>query len=382
MAADAGGMSESAAAKHARLDPDRRSQQVARFETMLRERVVGQDAAIEAVLDSFSKILAGIRNPERPLLTLLFLGPTGVGKTETVKALAEAVFGKRSAFVRVNCQEFSSEFTVSKLFGSPPGYVGNDVEPMLSQDNLDRHHKEAQAEGRGVFAEGEGKIARLFPQVKSHYLSIVLFDEVEKAHPKLWNALLGLMEDGHLTLGNNKTVDFTRSIIVITSNVGAAEMSETLRRKTIGFAVETDDASLNKDIKSKAIEAAKDVFPYEFLNRFDDIVCFRVLTRDDLRRILDLMLQDLYKRLLGAQVPIIVHYSKPFLSKLLKEGTDPQFGARPMRRAIEHLLVAPLARLIASNQVKAGDVLSITLQDGKAHFVKEGRDAKTAGLVK
>jgi ATP-dependent Clp protease ATP-binding subunit ClpA len=376
-------MSESAsAAKHVVLDPERRSQQVARFETMLRERVVGQQPAIESVLDSFSKILAGIRNLERPLLTLLFLGPTGVGKTETVKALAEAVFGKRSAFVRVNCQEFSSEFTVSKLFGSPPGYVGNDVEPMLSQDNLDRHHKEAQAEGRGVFAEGEGKIAKLFPQVKSHYLSIVLFDEVEKAHPKLWNALLGLMEDGHLTLGNNKTVDFTRSIIVITSNVGASEMSETLRHKTIGFAVEVDDAALNKDIKAKAVDAAKEVFPYEFLNRFDDIICFRVLTRDDLKKILDLMLQDVYKRLLGAQVPIIVHYSQPFLSKLLKEGTDPQFGARPMRRAIEHLLVAPLARLIASNQIKAGDVISIRLKDGVAEFVKEGRDAKTAGLVK
>ena len=375
-------MSRSAAAKPVALDPELRSQQVSRFETMLRERVVGQPAAIESVLDSFSKILAGIRNMERPLLTLLFLGPTGVGKTETVKALAEAVFGKRSAFVRVNCQEFSSEFTVSKLFGSPPGYVGNDVEPMLSQDNLDRHHKEAQAEGRGVFAEGEGKIAKLFPHVKNHYLSIVLFDEVEKAHPKLWNALLGLMEDGHLTLGSNKTVDFARSIIIITSNVGAAEMSETLRHKTIGFEVEVDHAALNTSIKSKAIDAAKEVFPYEFLNRFDDIICFRVLTRDDLRQVLDLMLQDVYKRLLGAQVPIIVHYSKPFLSKLLKDGTDQQFGARPMRRAIERLLVAPLARLIASNQVKAGDVISIRLQNGVASFTKEGRDAMSVGLVK
>jgi len=376
-------MSETAAhVKHAALDQRRRSPHVARFETMLRERIVGQEPAIEAILDSFSKILAGIRNLERPLLTLLFLGPTGVGKTETIKALAETIFGKRNAFVRVNCQEFSSEFTVSKLFGSPPGYVGNDVEPMLSQDNLDRHHKEAQAEGRGVFAEGEGKIARLFPQVKSHYLSIVLFDEIEKAHPKLWNALLGLMEDGHLTLGNNKTVDFTRSIVVITSNVGAAEMSETLRHKAIGFAVEADDAALNKDIKSKAIEAAKEIFPYEFLNRFDDIICFRVLSRDDLRKILDLMLQDVYKRLLGAQVPIILHYSKPFLGKLLKEGTDPQFGARPMRRAVENLLVAPLARLIASGQIKAGDVISVHLADGEGVFVKEGRDAKTAGLVK
>jgi ATP-dependent Clp protease ATP-binding subunit ClpA len=353
------------------LDPARRSQQVNRFEAMLRERVVGQDLAIGAILDAFSKILAGIRNQERPLLTLLFLGPTGVGKTETIKALAEAIFGKRSAFVRVNCQEFASEFTVSKLFGSPPGYVGNDVEPMLSQDNLDRHHKEAQAEGRGVFAEGDGKIAKLFPQVKSHYLSIVLFDEIEKAHPKLWNAMLGLMEDGHLTLGNNKTVDFTRSLIVFTTNVGSEQMSETLRHKSIGFEVATDADEVNRDIKAKAVEAAKEVFPFEFLNRFDDIICFKVLNTADLKQILDLMLQEVYKRLLGAQVPIILHYSKPYLEQMLKEGTDPQFGARPMRRAVERLLVAPLSRLIASNQVKAGDVVSVHMKKGEPEFIRE-----------
>jgi ATP-dependent Clp protease ATP-binding subunit ClpB len=360
------------------LDPLRRSQQVSRFENMLRDRVVGQMSAIDAILDSFSKILAGIRNPERPILTLLFLGPTGVGKTETVKALAETIFGKRNAFTRVNCQEFSSEFTVSKLFGSPPGYVGNDVEPMLSQDNLDKHHKEAQAEGRGVFAEGEGKIAKLFPQVKSHYMSIVLFDEVEKAHPKVWNALLGLMEDGHLTLGNNKVVDFTRSIIVITTNVGAEEMSETLRHKSIGFDVQTGVDEINHNIRNKAVEAAKEVFPYEFLNRFDDIICFRVLSTDDLKKILNLMLQDVYKRLLGAQMPIILHYSNSYLDKLLQEGTDPQFGARPMRRAVERLLVAPLSRLIASNQVKAGDIVSVRMRNGAPAFIREGSDMKKA----
>jgi ATP-dependent Clp protease ATP-binding subunit ClpB len=360
------------------LDPSRRSPQVQRFESMLRERVIGQMSAIDAILDSFSKILAGIRNSERPILTLLFLGPTGVGKTETVKALAETIFGKRNAFTRVNCQEFSSEFTVSKLFGSPPGYVGNDVEPMLSQENLDKHHKEAQSEGRGVFAEGEGKIAKLFPQVKSHYMSIVLFDEVEKAHPKVWNALLGLMEDGHLTLGNNKVVDFTRSVIIITTNVGAEEMSETLRHKSIGFDVSSNSDEINHNIRNKAIEAAKEVFPYEFLNRFDDIICFRVLLTDDLKRILNLMLQDVYKRLLGAQMPIILHYSNSYLDKLLQEGTDPQFGARPMRRAVERLLVAPLSRLIASNQVKAGDIVSVRMRNAQPIFHREGTDLKKA----
>lgn len=356
------------------LDPSRRSTQVTRFEEMLGQRVVGQQSAIVSILDSFSKVVAGIRNPERPILTLLFLGPTGVGKTETVKALAEAIFGKRTAFVRVNCQEFSSEFTVSKLFGSPPGYVGNDVEPMLSQDNLDRHHKEAQAEGRGIFAEGEGKISRLFPLVKHHYMSIVLFDEVEKAHPKVWNALLGLMEDGHLTLGNNKTVDFTRSLIIITTNVGAEEMSETLRHRHIGFEVEQDQDELNKNITNKAIDAAKEVFPYEFLNRFDDIICFRVLTDKDLRTILDLMLKDVYARLMQANVPVILRYSKQYLARLLQEGTDPQFGARPMRRAVERMLVAPMARMIASGQIKAGDVVDVRLRNNEPYFVREGAD--------
>ncbi len=360
------------------LDPSKRSAQVTRFESMLRERVVGQNEAIGAILDSFSKILAGIRNQERPLLNLLFLGPTGVGKTETVKALAEAIFGKRNAFVRVNCQEFSSEFTVSKLFGSPPGYVGNDIEPMLSQENLDKHHKEAQAEGRGVFADGEGRIAKLFPQVKSHYLSVVLFDEIEKAHPKLWNALLGLMEDGHLTLGNNKTVDFTRSLIVITTNVGAEEMSETLRHKSIGFTLQQDAEEINRNIRLKAIESAKDVFPYEFLNRFDDIICFRVLVEEDLRKILNLMMQDVYKRLIGGNVPMILHYSPPYLQKLLKEGTDPQFGARPMRRAVERLLVAPLSRLIASGQVRAGDVVTVRLKDDEPVFIREPTEGEHA----
>ncbi|NRA38473.1 MAG: ATP-dependent Clp protease ATP-binding subunit, partial [Planctomycetes bacterium] len=345
------------------LDPTRRSPQVTRFETMLRERIVGQGLAIDAILDSFSKVVAGIRNPERPILTLLFLGPTGVGKTETVKSLAETIFGLRSAFTRINCQEFSSEFTVSKLFGSPPGYVGNDVEPLLSQESLDKHHKEAQKEERGVFAEGEGKVGRLFPASKKHYLSIVLFDEIEKAHPKVWDAMLGLMEDGNLTLGNNDTVDFTRSIIIFTTNVGAEAMGSTLRNKSIGFSFDQDITQVNSDIKSKAVEAAKEVFPYEFLNRFDDLICYKVLDEVDLRKILDLMLKDVYLRLLGADVPIILHYSQPYLRMLLQEGTDPQFGARPLRRTLERRLVSPMARLIASGQIKAGDVLSVRVRN-------------------
>lgn len=363
------------------LDPTRRSPQVTRFETKMHENIVGQDLAINAILDSFSKVVAGIRNTERPILTLLFLGPTGVGKTETVKSLADTIFGKRSAFTRINCQEFSSEFTVSKLFGSPPGYVGNDVEPLLSQESLDKHHKDAQKEERGVFAEGEGKIARLFPASKKHFLSIVLFDEIEKAHPKVWDAMLGLMEDGHLTLGNNETVDFTRSIIIFTTNVGAEEMGSTLRKKGIGFNLQEDFNQVNDDIKSKAVEKAKEVFPYEFLNRFDDIICFKVLSDADLKKILDLMLKDVYQRLMGADMPIIVHYSQPYLRLLLNEGTDPQFGARPLRRCIEMRLVSPMARLIASNQIQAGDVVTVRVRNKEPIFVREKRKRNKRGKV-
>jgi ATP-dependent Clp protease ATP-binding subunit ClpC len=179
-----------------------------------------------------------------------------------------------------------------------------------------------------------------------------------------------------LTLGNNKTVDFTRSVIIITTNVGAEEMSATLRHRSIGFEVQQEAEAINEDIKSKAVEAAKDVFPYEFLNRFDDIICFRVLTGQDLRMILNLMLQDVYKRLLGANMPIILHYSPAYLDKLQEEGTDPQFGARPMRRAVERMLVAPLSRLIASSQIKAGDVISVRLRNGEPTFTRDGGDPK------
>jgi len=370
-----------AQAMEQRLDTGVRSPQGQRFELMLRERVMGQGDAIDAILDSFSKVLAGIRNPERPILNLLFLGPTGVGKTETVKALAETVFGKRDAFVRINCQEFSNDATVAKLFGSPPGYVGNDIEPLLSQANLDRHHEDAQRERRGVFADGEGRIAQLFPHADEHYLSIVCFDEIEKAHPTVWNALLGLMEDGHLTLGNNERVDFTRAIIVMTTNVGAESMSDTLRHKSIGFHLGADIEAVNQDLRKQAIEAAKDVFPYEFFNRFDDVICFRALTRADLKSILDRMISEVYNRLLAAGMPIILHYTSGFVDLLLREGYNPEFGARPLRRAVERHLVSHLSRLIASNQIHPGQVIAVRVRRGRPEFLLEGRDDGTKLVV-
>jgi ATP-dependent Clp protease ATP-binding subunit ClpC len=351
------------------LDPSRRSPAVHRFSEHLGEQLVGQRGAITSILDGFSRVVAGIRDPERPILTLLFLGPTGVGKTETVKVLAETVFGRRDAFVRINCQEFASEGAVSKLFGAPPGYVGADVEPMLSQAKLDAGHRRAWDEKGGVFADGAGRIAKLFPRDAEHYLSILCFDEVEKAHPTLWNGLLGLMDDGHLTLGNNQTVDCTRSIVVMTTNVGAEEMSQTLASRGVGFDLPADDTqAMNRDLSRQAVTAAKDVFPYEFFNRFDDVICFRALSRQDCHDILDRMLQEVYRRLLAAQVPIILHVSPAFRRHLLDRGYDPQFGARPLRRAVERELVSPLSRLIASEQIHPGQVIAVGMRGGRPRF--------------
>lgn len=350
------------------LNAELRSAPVRRFSTHLRERIVGQEGAIEAILDSFSRILAGIRDRERPILTLLFLGPTGVGKTETVKALSETLFGRRDAFVRINCQEFATEGAIAKIFGSPPGYVGADIQPMLSQERLDSHHKNAQEERRGVFADGEGRIAKLFPRDAAHYLSIVCFDEIEKAHPSLWNGLLGMMDDGHVTLGNNTVVDCTRTIVIMTTNVGAEEMSRTLADRTVGFDLGQDLDVLNGEVSKQAIAAAQEVFPYEFYNRFDDVICFRALTREDCHRILDRMLQALYRRLMDANVPIILHCSSAFKAFLLAEGFNPQFGARQLRRAVERHLISPLARLIATEQVRPGQVIGVGMQKGAPDF--------------
>jgi ATP-dependent Clp protease ATP-binding subunit ClpC len=355
------------------LDIKKFNPQIERIKKTFHEQIIGQEPAIELIIESLSKLAAGICNKERPLLTLLFLGPTGVGKTETVKALANILFGKRNAFTRINCQEYSSEFTVSKLLGSPPGYVGNDVEPLLSQKNLTKYYDEAKEEKRGIFEVNNNFLSKLDKKT----LNIVLFDELEKAHPKLWNAFLGIMDDGTLTLNNNKTIDFTSSIIVFTTNVGSSHITNEITNKSMGFSIiEDNPETTNKNIKEKVLESAKEIFPAEFLNRFDDFVCFRTLSDDDLKKVLKIMLQDVYHRLIESETPIILHYSKQYISHIIKEGTDQEFGARPMRRAVERLLVTPLSKLISSGQVKLGDTISVQMENHEPVFIKEKYNKK------
>lgn len=338
----------------------------------LRARVIGQDEAIDALVCSWGRLLSGLRDPARPMLTALLLGPTGVGKTETAKALAEALFGSTEALVRVDCEEYANGHEVAKLLGSPPGYVGADIEPLLSQARIDKAHWLALERRK---ANGDAAVG-LIEQVHGAddgLHSIILFDEIEKAHPSLWNALLGILDDGRITLGNNKTTDLTRSIILMTSNVGSRQMSTALERRTVGFLdpAELDESHQVSSMQGIARSAAHEVFPAEFLNRFDEVLAYSPLGAAHLGEIFDKFLDAIAQRALDlAGVPMLTHVSEPAKRFVIAAGTDPRLGARPLRRAMERLVVDPLSRLIASGQVKGGDVVEIELHDDALTFYR------------
>ena len=354
-----------------RLNPGDRNPQLARFRELMGRMVIGQPHALETVTNSFSRVLAGISDPERPILTMMLLGPTGVGKTETVRALAEALFGSRKAYVRINCQEYSAHYNLSKLLGSPPGYVGGEIKPLLCQENLDRHHKKAFEEGLGMFHDGMGKVSKLFPDDSGAYLSLVLFDEIEKAHPKLWNMLLGILEDGHLVLGNNEEVNFTHSIIVVTTNVGSESMGAHIARDNIGFLGGFEGERLDKDIHEAAMSEAKRVFPFEFLNRFDEMIAYDTLKETHLYEILDNLIANIHIRSIDCAEPFLLRVDALAKTKLVDIGTDPQFGARPLRRAVEMELVTPISNLICSGQIVRGDLITVSIADDGFSFEKE-----------
>ncbi|NTV03875.1 ATP-dependent Clp protease ATP-binding subunit, partial [bacterium] len=306
------------------------NEQLRRFRLRMNRMVVGQPAATDRIADCFSRLIAGIHDPERPLLTMMFLGPTGVGKTETVRCLAESLFGDRRAFTRINCQEFSAHYNISKLLGSPPGYVGGEIRPLLAQENLDKHHLKALEKRSGMICEDGGKLADMYPSESTRRLSIVLFDEIEKAHPKMWNTLLGILEDGHLVLANNEEVDFTGSIIVLTSNVGSQAMNERLSRSGIGFRAADGDAGLDRDLEAAVTREAKKIFPMEFLNRFDEQITYHTLKREHLFEILDNQISQVHHRALGSAEPFLLEVTRRAKERLVEEGTDPEYGARPL----------------------------------------------------
>lgn len=336
----------------------------------LERRVIGQDEAIEALVCSWSRVLSGLRDPHRPLLTSMLLGPTGVGKTETALALSEALFGSASALHRINCEEYAHGHEVAKLLGSPPGYVGGDIEPLLSQQRIDLPHQQLREANEAREDMQPALIERAHDTGGGLY-SIILFDEIDKAHPTLWNALLGILEEGQVTLGTNKTTDLTRAIILMTSNVGSREMSQAMERVPIGFHSSTEAGDTERTLRDIASEAARDVFPIEFLNRFDELLVYRPLQRDHLGHIFDKFLADITERALKqAGVPLLIKASPEAREFVIGVGTDPALGARPLRRAMERLIVDPVSRLLASDQITAGDVVEAELEDGELLFYR------------
>jgi len=353
------------------LTIDKRNDQLTRFANQMRKMVVGQPQAIEKLTDSFSRLISGIHDPERPLLNMLFLGPTGVGKTETVRSLAETIFGNKRAFTRINCQEYSAHYNISKLLGSPPGYVGGEIRPLLAQENIDRHHRKALENQSGLISETDSKLCSLFPPESDRFLSIILFDEIEKAHPKLWNLLLGILEDGTVILGNNEEVDFRNSVIVLTTNVGSEAMGAHLAQNHIGFHTGTDNAKLDRDIEEAAMREARKVFPFEFLNRFDDVIAYHTLKEKHLYQILDIQITQIHHRSLRCAEPFLLEVTPDAKKWLVDEGTDIQYGARPLKRVVERDVVTPISHLICSDQIRKGDLITVDMQDEGMVFMKE-----------
>jgi len=344
------------------LDPNRRSSDAKEFENAIRRKIVGQDQAVEKVVEIYQMFLAGLNPPGRPVGNLLFLGPTGSGKTRVVESMAEALFGDARACIKIDCAEFQHSHEIAKLIGSPPGYLGHrETHPLLTQEALNQWHTD---------------------KLK---LSILLFDEIEKASDSLWQLLLGILDKATLTLGDNRRVDLSQCIIIMTSNLGAGEMSN-LVQGGLGFAPERIevDAALDDKISRTAVEAARRKFTPEFMNRIDKAVVFKTLRPEHLQQILEFELGMVQQRILmAAGANQFVFTCTPKVKTLLlHEGTDPKYGARHLKRSIEKNLVFPLANLVATGQVKLGDFVRVDLTpEGKLTFIKEAEGAMVPVLL-
>src|SRR5579871_3747783 len=324
-----------------RLDPHKPGRPAEHLESGLRRLVVGQDEAIRKIVDLYQMHVTGMTSPGRPIANILFLGPTGSGKTRLVEATAESLFGDANAIVKVNCAEFQHGHEIAKLIGAPPGYLGHrETHPALSQEALNKSHTES---------------------VK---ISLVLFDEIEKASDALWNLLLGILDKGTLTLGDGRRTDFSRAFIFMTSNLGASEM-QTLVRPRWGFTIAPKAEAGGRErlatrLSSTGIEAARKKFSPEFINRLDAMVVFNALGETELRQVIEIELRRLQERILNNKpTAFIFRLTEAAADQLLLEGTDPRYGARHLRRAIDRLLVQPISNLLASEQLHHGDCIMI-----------------------
>jgi ATP-dependent Clp protease ATP-binding subunit ClpB len=338
------------------LDPEMRSSEVLDFERRLLGKIVGQDRAVRRIVNMYQIYMAGMNMPGRPIGNLLFLGPTGSGKTRVVEASAEILFGSPRAFIKIDCAEFQHSHEIAKLIGSPPGYLGHrETPPLLTQEAVDQYQNDR---------------ARI---------SFLLFDEIEKANDALWQLLLGILDKATLTLGDNRKVDLSKCVIFMTSNLGAVEMTEMLTGG-IGFTsgVKQDEANLaeiDKKMYHTALDVAKRKFSPEFMNRIDKVVVFRTLNQQHLKQILDIELNDVQNRIMASQSDrqFIFRCTSEAKDFLLREGTDLKYGARHLKRSIERHLVYPISNLIATGQIGMGDVIKIDLGSAgdKLVFSKE-----------
>ena len=313
------------------------SQRLLKLEEILHKRVVGQNEAVETVAKAIRRGRVGLKDPKRPIGSFLFLGPTGVGKTELSKALAEAMFGNENAIIRVDMSEYMEKHSVSKMIGSPPGYVG--------------------------FEEG----GQLSEQVRKNPYSVILFDEIEKAHPDVFNVLLQVLDDGRITDSQGRTVDFKNTILIMTSNAGAQRIVDP---KKLGFSNVENAESEHKDMKNNVMEEIKRMFKPEFLNRIDDIIVFRALSKEDVKGIAALMLKELKNRL-AKQMDITLTYGDTVKNFIFEKGYDKKYGARPLKRAIQNNIEDSLAEEILSGKIQASDKVSMTVVDGKVVFTKK-----------
>ena len=319
--------------KLAESDTDR----LKKLESVLHQRVIGQEEAVKAVARAVKRGRVGLKDPKRPIGSFLFLGPTGVGKTELSKALAEAMFGNEESMIRVDMSEYMEKHSVSKMIGSPPGYVGHEEGGQLSD------------------------------QVRTHPYSVLLFDEIEKAHPDVFNILLQVLDDGHITDSKGRKIDFSNTVIIMTSNAGAKAIIEP---KKLGFAAKDDPAGDYKRMKQNVMDEVKQIFRPEFLNRIDEIIVFHALEKTHMKKIVMLMCRDFTKRI-EDQMDIRLTLRESAKALIAEKGTDAKYGARPLRRALQTELEDKLAEAILNGEVKRGDCIEAGTVKKEIRFIRK-----------
>ena len=340
------------------LDPTKTGRQAEDLENTLRRLIVGQEEAIHHIVRAYQTHVAGLSPAGRPIANLLFLGPTGSGKTRIVEATAASLFNDFRSVIKIDCAEYRHSHEIAKLIGSPPGYLGHrETHALLTQEALNQHHTD---------------------KLK---ISFVLFDEIEKASDSLWNLLLGILDKATLTLGDNRKVDFSSAMIFLTSKLGASEMDSLLSPR-LGFLAPSSESTVSKaklsaQVSRTGVAAAGRKFTPEFINRLDKIVVFNSLGNEELRRIVDIELDVVQERIQTAAAgkPFLVDVTQSAREFLLLEGTDSRYGARPLKRAIERLLVQPISNLMASGQIHRGDYIRVTHEEGSPSllFFREAR---------